>query len=156
MQGWKRRVVYVTLYEAIAIALSSLGFAAGSGESMGKSLLLAVVASAIAVGWNLLFNIVFEAWEARQPVAGRSVARRVAHAIGFEGGLAVILIPIITWWLDVSLGRALALNAGLMAFFLLYTYVFAWCFDRLFGLPDSAKGKAAKQGVSAETQRKTP
>lgn len=137
-------MLYVTLYEAIAIALSSWGFAAGSGESMGKSLTLAVVASATAVAWNLIFNLLFEAWEARQPVKGRSVSRRMAHALGFEGGLAMILIPIITWWLDVTLWRALVLNGGLMLFFLVYTYVFAWCFDRVFGLPEAARARVAR------------
>ena len=42
------------------------------------------------VGWNFLFNQVFEAWETRQTVRGRSLRRRIVHAIGFEGGAASI------------------------------------------------------------------
>jgi uncharacterized membrane protein len=139
VQGLKRRVVYVGLYEAIAIALSAVVFAASSGQDMTSSTLLAVATSTTAVVWNLLFNLMFEAWESRQTVKGRSVRRRVAHAIGFEGGLGVFLIPLVSWWLDVSLWHAVVLNAGLMVFFLIYTYVFAWCFDRIFGLPASAQ-----------------
>lgn len=41
----------------------------------------------IAVLWNIGFNWAFERWESRQAVRGRSVKRRIAHAIGFEGGL---------------------------------------------------------------------
>lgn len=143
MQGLKRRVVYVTFYEAIAIALSAVVFTASSGEDLASSTLLAVATSTTAVIWNLLFNLMFEAWEARQSVKGRSVRRRVAHAIGFEGGLGVFLIPLVSWWLEVDLWHALVLNAGLMVFFLIYTYVFAWCFDRIFGLPASAQADPA-------------
>ena len=77
---------------------------------------------------------------------GRSVARRVAHAIGFEGGLVVILVPLVAWWLKVSLWHALLMDLGLVVFFLVYTFVFNWVFDRVFGLPASAM--ATPQGVS--------
>lgn len=140
MQGLKRRVVYVALYEFFAVVLSALVFAAGSRHELGSTTVLAVITSLTAVTWNFIFNLMFEAWEARQTVKGRSVARRVAHALGFEGGLGLFLIPLISWWLDLGLWEALVLNLGLMVFFLVYTYVFAWTFDRVFGLPASALG----------------
>ena len=31
------------------------------------------------------------------------------------------------------------MEAGLLVFFLIYTYVFNWTFDRVFGLPASAE-----------------
>jgi len=80
----------------------------------------------------------FERWEARQSVRGRSVARRVAHAVGFEGGLVLFLVPLFAWWFDVGLWQALVMDLGLLLFFLAYTFVFNWCFDRVFGLPASA------------------
>ncbi|MGH6625577.1 MAG: PACE efflux transporter [Burkholderiaceae bacterium] len=138
MQGFKRRVVYVTLYEAIAIAVCSLAFAALSGQSVGHASLLSAAASAVAVVWNLIFNSLFEAWEARQAVRGRGLRRRVAHAIGFEGGLVLFLVPLIAWWLEVSLWQALVMDLGLVVFFLAYTFVFNWLFDRVYGLPASA------------------
>jgi uncharacterized membrane protein len=42
------------------------------------------------------------------------------------------------WWLDVSWWTALLLDLGLLLFFLVYTFVFTWAFDRLFGLPAAA------------------
>lgn len=138
MQGIQRKIVYVTLYEGIAIACASVGLALLSGAGAGQSTVLATIASAIAVAWNLLFNTLFEAWEKRQPVRGRSVKRRVAHALGFEGGLAMILVPVFAWWLGVSLWEALLYDAALLLFFLVYTFVFNWGFDRVFGLPASA------------------
>ena len=142
MQGIKRRVVYITLYEAIAIVAASIGLAAMSGQGLGHSGALAVIASVIAVVWNLAFNALFERWEARQAVRGRSVWRRIAHAIGFEGGLVMFLVPTFAWWLDISLMQALVMDLGLVIFFLVYTFVFNWAFDAVFGLPASASGAA--------------
>ncbi|MGJ7582000.1 PACE efflux transporter [Variovorax sp. RHLX14] len=142
MQGIKRRVVYITLYEAIAIVAASIGLAAMSGQGLGHSGALAVIASVIAVVWNLAFNALFERWEARQAVRGRSLMRRVAHAIGFEGGLVMFLVPTFAWWLDISLMQALVMDLGLVIFFLVYTFVFNWAFDAVFGLPASASGAA--------------
>ena len=68
--------------------------------------------------------------------------RRVAHAIGFEGGLAAILVPVFAWWLDVSLWQALWMDLGLLVFFLVDSFVFNWTFDRVFGLPLSAQPAA--------------
>lgn len=142
MQGIKRRVVYISLYEGIAIVVASVGLALMSGQGLGHSGVLAVIASAIAVVWNLAFNALFERWEARQPVRGRSIGRRVAHAIGFEGGLVTLLVPTIAWWLNISLWDALVMDLGLVVFFLVYTFVFNWAFDSIFGLPASATGSA--------------
>lgn len=138
MQGIKRRVVYITLYEGIAIVAASVGLALMSGQGLGHSGALAVLASVIAVLWNLAFNALFERWESRQAVRGRSVKRRIAHAVGFEGGLIAFLVPVFAWALGVSLLEALVMDLGLVVFFLVYTFVFNWGFDTVFGLPTSA------------------
>ncbi len=142
MQGIKRRVVYISLYEGLAIVAASVGLALMSNAGLGHSGVLAVIASVIAVLWNLTFNALFERWESRQAVRGRSVRRRIAHAIGFEGGLVAFLVPVFAWFLDVSLWQALVMDLGLVVFFLVYTFVFNWGFDRVFGLPLSATGDA--------------
>ncbi|QHE88203.1 PACE efflux transporter [Hydrogenophaga sp. BPS33] len=139
MQGIKRKVVYITLYEIIAIAMSTAGLALLSGSEMGHASVAAVAASAIAVVWNLVFNTLFERWESRQTKKGRGFWRRVAHAVGFEGGLVVTLVPLFAWWLEISLWQAFVLDLGLIVFFLIYTYVFNLLFDRVFGLPASAQ-----------------
>lgn len=139
MSPTTRRVVQALLYEAIAIAvvgpLLSLAFDKPPASTMG----LAVVLSGIALTWNYVFNWLFERWELRQTVRGRSFARRLAHGAGFEGGLVVILLPVMSLWLDISLATALLANLGLLAFFFFYAIAFTWCFDRVFGLPASAQ-----------------
>lgn len=144
MQGIRRKIVYVSLYEGFAILFASIGLATLSGAGAGTSTALATACSVIAVIWNLVFNSLFEAWEARQPVRGRSLKRRIAHALGFEGGLAAILVPLFAWWLGISLWEALLFDAALLIFFLVYTFVFNWSFDRVFGLPASASTPAGQ------------
>ena len=138
MQGLKRKLVYVSLYELFAVGLTSAGLTLLEGSSPGHAGVAAVASSAIALLWNLVYTHLFEAWEARQATRGRSLRRRVAHAVGFEGGLIVMLVPLFAWWLDISLWQALLLDFGLIVFFLVYTFVFNLAFDRLFGLPASA------------------
>ena len=152
MQGWKRRVVYVSLYEGIAITLTAAVLAA-LGHGPMDSLVASVGASVLAVTWNLIFNAMFESWERRQAVKGRSIRRRVAHAIGFEGGLVLSMVPFFAWWLEVGLWEAFVMDLGFITFFLVYTFVFSWCFDKVFGLPASAMPSPAQAqgGVSVCT-----
>jgi uncharacterized membrane protein len=133
-----RRVLQAVLYEVFAIAfvgpVLSLAFDKPGGSTLG----LAFVLSSIALAWNYVFNALFERWESRQSVRGRSFARRLAHGIGFEGGLVVILVPVMALWLDISFFGAFLANLGLLAFFFFYAIGFTWAFDRVFGLPESA------------------
>ncbi|MCU7372091.1 PACE efflux transporter [Paucibacter sp. O1-1] len=138
MQGIKRRLVYVSLYELFAVGLTSAGLALLAGSALAHAGIAALASSAIALAWNLAYTHLFEAWEARQTRRGRSLARRIAHALGFEAGLIVMLVPLFAWWLEISLWQALLLDFGLIVFFLIYTFVFNLAFDRLFGLPASA------------------
>ncbi|MBX9834782.1 MAG: PACE efflux transporter [Burkholderiaceae bacterium] len=139
LQGPKRRLLYVTLYELIAIAAATLGLAALSGQGAAHSSVLAVAASAIAVVWNVVFNTLFERWESNQAQRKRTLTRRIAHALAFEGGLVLALVPLMAWWFGITLWQALVMDFGLIVFFLCYTFVFNWVFDRIFGLPASAQ-----------------
>jgi uncharacterized membrane protein len=135
----RRRVLQAVLYEAIAVAVVAPVLTFVFGEPPLSSMLLTLTMSAIATAWNFGFNAVFERWEARQAVKGRSWRRRVAHGVGFEVGLSLLLIPLMALWMGISLWQALVADAGLMLFFLCYTVVFTWGFDRVFGLPQSAQ-----------------
>ncbi|MFQ8431646.1 PACE efflux transporter [Amaricoccus sp. W119] len=147
MQGIRRRVVYLTLYEAIAIAASSFGLTMIFDVHASEAGATAVIASVIAVVWNLAYNTAFEAWEARRAVQGRSIALRIGHAIGFEIGLTVVLVPIFAWILGITLIEAFLLDLGMIVFFLVYTFVFNLGFDKVFGLPLSAQRGGAGEAL---------
>jgi len=52
---------------------------------------------------------------------------------------SVFLVPMLAWRLGIPLWQAFLYDLGLLLFFLVYTYVFTWGFDRVFGLPASAR-----------------
>lgn len=139
MQGLKRKLVYVTLFELIAVCMSSVLLSLISmRESFVYAGAAAVASSAIALTWNLVYTTAFEHWEARQTKKGRGLMRRVAHALGFELGLVVLLVPVFAYLLGLSLWDAFVYDLGLMVFFMVYTFLFNLGFDHVFGLPASA------------------
>jgi uncharacterized membrane protein len=139
MSPRSRRIVQAILYEVFAIACVAPMLVFIFQEPPWSSLGLSVVMSGIALVWNYSFNALFERWEARQVVKGRSWQRRAVHGLGFEGGLALILVPVMAGWLQISWWQAFVADLGILVFFLVYTVVFTWAFDRVFGLPQSAR-----------------
>jgi uncharacterized membrane protein len=139
MQGYSRKVVHATLFELIAIVLVTVAMQWVSDKSAGQSGGLAVSTSLLALGWNMLFNTLFERWERRQASRERTVRRRIAHTVLFEAGLVVTTVPLIAWWLDMGWWEAVVTDLGLVGFFLVYGFGFNWVFDHVFGVPDSAR-----------------
>ncbi|HCB3598437.1 TPA: PACE efflux transporter [Serratia marcescens] len=138
MQGVKRKLVYVTAYELIGMTISALGLALLSGHAPSSTGPLAVVITTLAVSWNFIYNSLFEWWESRQLSRTRTLKRRILHAVGFQLTLVVYLIPLIAWWMGITLWQALLLDMALIVIIPCYTFLFNWAFDKLFGLPASA------------------
>ncbi|NUF39173.1 PACE efflux transporter [Acinetobacter lactucae] len=145
MQGVKRRIVYVSSYEVIGMVISSVGLAILAGDSVEHTGPLSVMITTIAVTWNFIYNILYEKWEARQSSHIRTVKRRVGHAIGFQLTLVLFLIPLISWWMDISLIEAFWLDVAFIIIIPIYTFIFNWSFDKLFGLPISAQAKVLQE-----------
>ena len=133
-----RRALQAVLYEGFAIAFVGPVLSVTFDKPATSTLGLAFVLSGIALLWNYVFNAIFERWESHRSVKGRSFSRRMAHGIGFEGGLTILLIPVMSLWLNISPLEAFFANLGLLAFFFVYAVAFTWAFDRIFGLPQSA------------------
>jgi uncharacterized membrane protein len=139
MSPARRRLLHAASFELFGIALVGTGLALMSGEGLAGSGLFAAVSSLVAMGWNTAFNWGFESWERHQPVRGRPLARRIVHAVGFEAGLTLLLVPLLAWWIGVGLVEAFLYDIALVAVFVAYAFLFNLAFDRLFGLPASAR-----------------
>lgn len=139
LNPWLRRALQVSIYEAFAIAAITIGALILTDETVFSSAAYAASTSVVAITWNYIYNTLFEYWETRQTIKGRSVRRRIAHAIGFELGLVATLVPLMAWWFHISLTAAFIAEIGLMIFFMVYTFIFNWGFDRVVGLPRSAQ-----------------
>jgi uncharacterized membrane protein len=126
----RERLLHAVLYEACAMAMLVPLAALLTGSGMGQMSVLALMMSCVAMLFNMLFNALFERAERRWKLQ-RTAWLRCAHALLFEGGLVVMLVPLAAWWLQISLWQALVLDLGFFAFFLPYTYVFNLVYDHL-------------------------
>jgi uncharacterized membrane protein len=139
MTPTRRKIIYAISFESLGVLVGSLGLLLMSNANPTQSVILSALTASIAMLWSMGFNALFEAWETRQITKGRSRARRISHAVLFEGGLLLLVLPIMAWWLHLTLWQTLRLEAGLIALFIVYTYVFTRAFDHIFGLPESAR-----------------
>ncbi|AWA46674.1 MULTISPECIES: PACE efflux transporter [Acinetobacter] len=135
MQGMKRRVTYVFFYEVLSFLICAMILAVLSGSTISHTGPLSLLIAVIAVSVNFFYNYAFEWWEKRQHSKTRTIFRRVVHAIGFQVVLVIILIPLIAWWMQISLVKAFLLDFSLMIIIPCYTFVYNYFFDHLFGLP---------------------
>ena len=106
--------------------------------------IVGVVSATLATAWNYLYNLGFDHLLRRY--AGttlKTVPMRIIHAIVFEAGLLLVLMPFIAWYLDISLWQAFVMDVGFALFYLIYAFIFNWAYDRLFPLPEWQTEKAA-------------
>lgn len=135
----KRRLVYVSVFEMLGIVFATIVLMALSGGDAKQSLPVAIIVSTAAVVWNFIYNTLFEAWEVRKHIQARTFKIRSIHAIGFEGGLFLFCLPVYMLWYGVGVWTALTMQAALLLFFLVYTFVFTLAFDQVFSLPHLAR-----------------
>jgi uncharacterized membrane protein len=96
-----------------------------------------LVSATIATGWNYLYNLGFDHMLQRATGSTEKTAViRVLHAISFELGLLIALLPFIAWYLGVSIWHALTMDISFALFYMAYALVFNWAYDRLFPLPE--------------------
>ncbi|MFF8764971.1 PACE efflux transporter [Nocardiopsis dassonvillei] len=145
MQGVKRKLVYVGGYEILGLAVGTAVMSLLTGESPATTGPLALMITCVATVWNLVFNYLFEAWERRQRDRTRTVRRRVLHAVGFQLTLVCFLIPLIAWWLEITLLQAFVLDLVFIVYIPFYTFAYNWAFDRIFGVPSSAVNEVGQE-----------
>lgn len=98
---------------------------------------LGVCTAAVAAVWNYVYNYGFD--RVLKKLTGSVHKRmrvRVLHAILFELGLVVMLVPFIAWWLDISLWQALIADIGLVIFYVVFAFVYNLAYDRVFPIPE--------------------
>ncbi|TBU94674.1 multidrug/biocide efflux PACE transporter [Phytopseudomonas dryadis] len=126
----KERVLHASLFEVIAVVVCAPLLAWLMGKSLAHMGALTLMFSAIAMLWNMLFNLLFDAAQQRMGFQ-RGLWARLSHAALFEAGLILVLVPLAAWWLSIGLLQALLLDIGLILLFLPYTLGFNWAYDVL-------------------------
>lgn len=126
----KERIFHALCYEVIGIIIFTPIVAMLMDLDLLHTGVLTAAISALAMLWNMLFNAIFDGWAARMNWA-RTVKIRILHALLFEGGLIVVIVPMAAWWLKTSLWQAFWLDIGFLLAFLPYTYIYNWSYDHL-------------------------
>jgi len=114
----------------------TLGISQLMSMDMKKIGVLAIAFSLIAMGWNYYYNILFDRFMLKKTGGvHKTTLVRVLHALIFELGLLTISLPIMAWWLNISLISAFALDMGIVVFYLVYAFVYNLVYDYVFPIP---------------------
>ena len=143
----KERFFHALAFEVIAIAICAPLGAWLLGYSLAHIGLLTLMISLIAMSWNMVFNALFDRAQRRIGFK-RTLMARAVHALMFEVGLLLAVVPLAAWWLAIGLWDAFVLDIGIALFFLPYTFVFNWTYDHVRALV-----VARRQRETARRQR---
>lgn len=124
------RVGHALAFEFIAIGICAPALAWLMDKPLGQMGVLTLMFATTAMLWNMLFNYLFDQAQRRMGFH-RGFKARLCHALLFEFGLILVLVPLAAWWLSISLWTAFWLDIGLILFFLPYTMAFNWIYDVL-------------------------
>lgn len=138
MRTTKDRIRQAISFELIGLLLSIPLAALAFGFDLGRTGVLGVVGATMATLWNYVFNLVFDHGLKRFTGSTRkTVPVRFVHAISFELGLMMAFLPVISWWMGIGLLEALFVDIAFVLFYLVYAFVFTWCYDTIFPDTDS-------------------
>ena len=136
MRTTKDRIRHALSFEIIALFLVIPLGAWAFGRPLDDIGIVAVVSATIATGWNYAYNLLFDHALLRlSGHVGKSIAIRILHALLFEGGLLLVLLPFIAWYLSVSFIQAFLMDISFAVFYLFYAFAFNWAYDLIFPVP---------------------
>jgi len=131
------RIRHAVSFEIIGLALVMPLVAWLFGLALQQTGVIGIGGSIIAMVWTYLFNYWFDL--VLRHFTGRThkgLVLRIFHAVLYEVGLVLILMPAIAWYLGITLWQALSIDIVFAVFFMVYAFVFNLAYDRLFPLPE--------------------
>lgn len=126
----KERLLHALMFEAIALAICAPALAWIMDKPIATSASLTVMNASCAMIMNIIFNTLFDRVEKKMGF-DRTVLVRMIHASLFEVSLLALIVPLGALLLNISLYASLAMNIGLIFFFLPYTYIYNLAYDKL-------------------------
>ena len=146
MRTTKDRIRHLVLFEVTALLILIPIGAVFFGFDPFEIGALGASTAAIAAVWNYVYNLGFDRMLKRLTGSVHKRMRvRVLHALLFEGGLVLLLVPLIAWWLDIGLWEALVADIALVVFYVVFAFVYNLAYDHIFPIPE---GKAKPAGGS--------
>ena len=136
MRTRKDRIRHALGFEVIGLLifapLASLVF----GFELQLMGVMALIGSIVATVWNYFYNVLFDrAMLKLRGTVQKTVSIRVLHAVLFEGGLLLLFLPAIAWYLNISLWDAFKMDIAMATFYLIYAFIYNWIYDKVFPIP---------------------
>ncbi len=140
MRTFKDRIRHTLLFEVIALGIVVIGGSWIIGRPVEVIGALSLMFSALAMGWNMLFNWLFDHWDRKyRGSARRGFVIRAVHASLFELGMVIAGVFLVAWWLSIPYWHAFIIDIGFSMFFLFYAYGFNWIYDHIFPVPKTVQ-----------------
>lgn len=143
MRTTRDRLRHAIGFELIGLLIAAPLASWVTGVGLNHMGPLALFFSVVATVWNYVYNIGVDKLLLRyQGHTHKALWQRVLHTLGFEGGLLIVALPVMSWWLDIGLLEALLLDMGFVLFYLVYAFVYNWSYDKVFPIPMGQVQKA--------------
>lgn len=127
------RIRHAVGFEVIGILICSPLASWLLGVPLGHVSVLTVALATCAMVWNYVYNLGVDTLMLHYlHRLDKSLWERVFHALGFEAGFLLVSLPLVAWWMDMSLMAALLLDIGVAVFYILYAFFYNLAYDRLF------------------------
>lgn len=136
MRSFPDRIRHTVSFELIGLALVIPGGAMLFNLPTMDMGVIGVGSATVATLWNFVFNLGFD--HAMLRFTGhtrKSLGLRILHAFLFEGGLLVLLLPPMAWYLGMGLWETFVMDLAIVVFYLVYTFLFNLAYDRIFPIP---------------------
>ena len=146
IRSGRDRLRYTVLFEFFLLLMLAPIGAVIFDRHLFEIGLLSLVLSVKAMLLNLVYNWFFDLLDVRagRVPTQRSVSGRVMHAVGFEIFLLLTSLPIVMWWLGLSLVQAFLMDVVVTCFVVVYTFVFTWSYDLRYPVEQCAAVQYSK------------
>lgn len=142
MRTFRDRVRHAVTYEIIGLFLFIPVGVLLFNQPITEMSVVAIASSLASTIWNFVYNIGFDkALLFFKGYIQKSVKIRVLHAILFEAGLTITLVPIVAWYLGIGLISAFIMDITIVLFYLVYTFFFNLGYDFVFPIDDETEIK---------------
>ena len=125
MRSFPDRIRHTVMFEVIGLALVIPGGAMLFNLPATHMGVIGVGSATVATLWNFVFNLGFD--HAMLRFAGhtrKSLGLRVLHALLFEGGLLVLLLPPMAWYLGMGLWQTFVMDLAIVVVYVVYAFLF--------------------------------
>lgn len=133
MRSPKDRIRHALGFEIIGLLIFAPLATLVFGYELHSMGVIAIGGSITATLWNYLYNILFD--HALLKLRGsvqKTLPIRVLHALLFEGGLLILFMPFIAWYLGITLWQAFMMDIAMATFYVVYGFFYNLAYDKVY------------------------